>query len=155
MRRVRKRTSNKKFDTSLCSWKYINHEKRFVNFRESDRGRQEEYDNEIAEMQRRVAQRPLLLEQESRANAKRKAERKYTQILRDAGVDEDLVSRLVTKEGNIADADEGEESENEESEDTSGDREHPNSWAVTNGADASQDYLSEESWEGSEPEGGV
>jgi hypothetical protein len=61
-------------------------------------------------MKHRVEQRPLLFERESQENAKRKAEKKYTQILREAGVNEHLVNRLVTKDGEIIDADDSEDS---------------------------------------------
>ena len=78
--------------------------------RETERGRQEEYERELAEMKSRVEQRPLLFERESQENAKRKAEKKYTQILREAGVNEHLVNKLVTKGGNIIDADDSDDS---------------------------------------------
>ena len=78
--------------------------------RESERGRQGEYERELAEMKSRVQQRPLLFERESQENAKRKAEKKYTQILREAGVNEHLVNKLVTKNGNIIDADDSDDS---------------------------------------------
>jgi hypothetical protein len=61
-------------------------------------------------MKSRVQQRPLLFERESQENAKRKAEKKYTQILREAGVNEHLVNKLVTKNGNIIDADDSDDS---------------------------------------------
>lgn len=70
-------------------------------YRESDRGRQEEYERELGEMKRRVEQRPLLFERESQENAKRKAQKKYTQILRDVGVDEHLINSLVNKNSDI------------------------------------------------------
>lgn len=79
--------------------------------RESESVRQGEYENELAEMRRRVEQRPLLFERESQENARRKAEKKYKQILRDAGVDDHLVSRLVTKDGNIVGADDSDGSD--------------------------------------------
>ena len=60
-------------------------------------------------MKQRVEQRPLLFERESQENAKRKAEKKYTQILRDAGVNEHLVNKLVTKDGGIVDAEDSED----------------------------------------------
>ena len=82
----------------------------FFYFRENERGRQEEYERELAEMKRRVEQRPLLFERESQENARRKAEKKYTQILRDAGVNEHLVNKLVTKDGGIIDAEDSEDS---------------------------------------------
>jgi hypothetical protein len=66
-------------------------------------------------MKSRVEQRPLLFERESQENAKRKAEKKYTRILREAGVNEHLVSKLVTKGGKIIDA--------EDSDDSAGDLE--------------------------------
>lgn len=78
-------------------------------FREADKARREEYRQELEEIQGRVEKRPLLFERQSQLNAKRCAERKYEDILRTAGVDEQLVRSLVTKDGKIIDA----ESENE------------------------------------------
>ena len=77
----------------------------FPIHRESDRARQKEYQQYLRDLQARVEERPLLFEQESQVNARRKAERKYEEILREAGVDENIVKNLVTKEGNIIDAD--------------------------------------------------
>ena len=76
----------------------------FPIHRESDRARQKEYQQYLRDLQARVEERPLLFEQESQVNARRKAERKYEEILREAGVDENIVKNLVTKEGNIIDA---------------------------------------------------
>ena len=64
-------------------------------------------------MKHRVEQRPFLFERESQENAKRKAEKKYTQILRDAGVHEHLVRKLVTKDGEIIDGEDSEEDSGE------------------------------------------
>ena len=75
-----------------------------VNCRRSDRARREEYNRELQEMQNRVNRRPLLFEQQSQVTAKRAAERKYADILRNAGVDEAIVQNLVTKDGRIVDA---------------------------------------------------
>lgn len=75
-----------------------------VNCRRSDRARREEYNRELQEMQKRVNRRPLLFEQQSQVTAKRAAERKYADILRNAGVDEAIVQNLVTKDGRIVDA---------------------------------------------------
>lgn len=123
-------------------------------FREADRGRKEDYERELAEMQRRIAQRPLLLEKESQANAKRKAERKYTQILRDAGVDENLVSKLITREGKIIDANEDSEDGEINLEETADVNESLKySQQQQNGAVPYQDYLSEESEDNTESEG--
>ena len=73
------------------------------DYRESDRARREEYKRELVEMEARVDKRPLLFEREAQVSAKRAAERKYADILRNAGVDEALVTSLVTKDGKIID----------------------------------------------------
>lgn len=61
-----------------------------------------------------MEKRPLLFERQSQLSAKRGAERKYEDILRSAGVDEQLVRSLVTKDGKIVDA----ESEDDELSDS-------------------------------------
>ncbi|RMX39851.1 hypothetical protein pdam_00013455 [Pocillopora damicornis] len=81
------------------------------SFREGDRARREEYNQELKEMQDRVNKRPLLFEQQSQATARRAAERKYADILRSAGVEEALVRDLVTKDGKIVDVDSDDELE--------------------------------------------
>jgi len=82
----------------------------FFSFhREADKARKEEYLRELEEMQSRVDKRPLLFERQSQLNAKRSAERKYEDILRSAGVDEQLVRSLVTTNGKIIDAETDEE----------------------------------------------
>ena len=54
-------------------------------------------------MKARVEQRPLLFEQESQTNARRTAERRYKQLLKEAGVDQDILESIVTDDGNIID----------------------------------------------------
>ena len=66
--------------------------------------RAKDYRQYLKEMKTRVDERPLLFEQESQTNAKRTARRRYEQILREAGVDSDVVSSLVTEDGNIVNA---------------------------------------------------
>ena len=60
-------------------------------------------------MEARLSNRPLLFEREAQSNAKRAAERKYASILRNAGVDEALVTSLVTKDGKIIDVESDDE----------------------------------------------
>ncbi|XP_032237239.2 protein FAM161B [Nematostella vectensis] len=101
------------------------------SFREADRARREEYEQELRDMQSRVSQRPLLFERQSQLNAKRTAERKYEDILRNAGVSDELVRSLVTKDGDIVDA----ESEDDERDD---DYDVTNTWSRRSSAQDTQ-----------------
>ena len=66
--------------------------------------RKQAYKEYLKEIKTRVDQRPLLFEQESQTNAKRAAQRKYKQILKEAGVDDNILDSLVTDDGKIVDA---------------------------------------------------
>ena len=68
---------------------------------ESESARKQAYREYLREIKARVDQRPLLFEQESQANAKRTAQRKYEQLLKEAGLDEDILERLLTDDGKI------------------------------------------------------
>ena len=72
--------------------------------RESEIERKKAYKQYLRDIQAKVEQRPLLFEQESQTNAKRLAQRKYKQILQDAGLDDDVVEGLVNSDGKIIDA---------------------------------------------------
>ncbi|XP_033640265.1 protein FAM161B-like [Asterias rubens] len=63
------------------------------NYIQAGRSRQEEYDQELKEMIARVDSRPLLFERQSQVGAKKTAERKYQQALKDAGLDEEFLVR--------------------------------------------------------------
>ena len=67
--------------------------------------RKQAYREYLKEIKARVDQRPLLFEQESQTNAKRTAQRKYEQLLKEAGVDDDILEKLLTDDGKIVDAD--------------------------------------------------
>ncbi|XP_028398892.1 protein FAM161B-like [Dendronephthya gigantea] len=131
------------------SWQLRNSSKqKLKSFKESESVRQEEYENELAEMNRRVEQRPLLFERESQENARRKAEKKYKQILRDAGVDDHLVSRLVTKDGNIIDADDSDGSAGDLEGRNGDDDEYPLSdHAARSGSENSHGVVSDQEYE--------
>jgi len=75
------------------------------SFRESEMARKQAYREYLREIKARVDQRPLLFEQESQTNAKRTAQRKYEQLLKEAGVDDDILEKLLTDDGKIVDAD--------------------------------------------------
>ncbi len=51
----------------------------------------------------------MLFERESQTNAKKAAQRKYRQILQEAGVADDVVDSLVTEDGQIIDAESDDE----------------------------------------------
>ncbi|XP_041355134.1 protein FAM161B-like [Gigantopelta aegis] len=65
---------------------------RLRKFKESDRNRQEVYERELEEIKRRVDQRPMLFEEESKKNAKKLAEKKFSDTLKNAGIKEDVSS---------------------------------------------------------------
>ena len=72
--------------------------------RESEIERKKAYKQYLKEIQAKLEQRPLLFEQESQTNAKRAAQRKYRQILKEAGVDDEVVDSLVSNDGKIVNA---------------------------------------------------
>ncbi|WAR19576.1 F161A-like protein [Mya arenaria] len=59
--------------------------------REAERARMEQYEQELQEMKSRISRRPLLFEQTTQVNAKKKAEKKFNATLRSVGLDEDFV----------------------------------------------------------------
>ncbi|XP_005989629.1 protein FAM161A isoform X2 [Latimeria chalumnae] len=61
--------------------------------RKEDRRRRKEYQQELEGMQERVNQRPLLIEQVTQSNARRAAEKHYSDALREFGLSEEFVSR--------------------------------------------------------------
>ncbi|XP_038072845.1 protein FAM161B-like [Patiria miniata] len=63
------------------------------NYIEAGRSRQAEYDQQLKEMMTRVESRPLLFERQSQVNAKKAAEKKYQQALKEAGLDEEFLVR--------------------------------------------------------------
>ncbi len=77
----------------------------------------------MKEIKAKVEERPLLFEQESQTNAKRTAQRRYKQILQEAGVEGDVVDSLVTENGQII----GAESEDEAGDLVSYDNEYQHS----------------------------
>ncbi|KAM4611291.1 protein FAM161A [Polymixia lowei] len=66
-------------------------------FRKQDLQRRREYQQEIKEIQERVMERPLLLEQVAQRNAKQAAEKRYADALRGCGLTEAFISGNVTK----------------------------------------------------------
>ncbi|KAF7645992.1 hypothetical protein LDENG_00195320, partial [Lucifuga dentata] len=66
-------------------------------FRKQDLQRRKEYQQEIKEMQQRVKGRPLLLEQVAQRNAKRMAEKRYTDALRGCDLTEEFLSSKAVK----------------------------------------------------------
>ncbi|XP_070576861.1 protein FAM161B-like [Ptychodera flava] len=92
-RKMRKYIAEKaRANDQSSSLKSTNREK-IKNFKQSERSRQEEYEQELQEMMARIESQPLLFERESQTNAKRQAEKKYQQALKDAGVEEDFILR--------------------------------------------------------------
>ncbi|XP_027034782.2 protein FAM161A isoform X2 [Tachysurus fulvidraco] len=66
-------------------------ESKLKEFRKQDLQRRREYEEEMREIQERVKSRPLLLEQVAQMNAKKVAEKCYTDVLRAFGLSEAFV----------------------------------------------------------------
>ncbi|MCI4393921.1 hypothetical protein PGIGA_G00162980 [Pangasianodon gigas] len=74
-------------------------ESKLKEFRKQDLQRRKEYQEEMREIQERVKQRPLLLERVTQMNAKKAAEKRYTEALRAFGLNEAFVnSKAPTSE---------------------------------------------------------
>ncbi|XP_045167676.2 protein FAM161B-like [Mercenaria mercenaria] len=78
-------------------------EERKKKNREADRARMEEYEREMQEMKNRINRRPLLFEQESQVNAKKKAEKKFNATLRSVGLDEEFVQSRGSRSASVHD----------------------------------------------------
>ncbi|KAI5625916.1 protein FAM161A isoform X1 [Silurus asotus] len=68
-------------------------ESKLKEFRKQDLQRRREYQEELREIQGRVKSRPLLLEQVTQMNAKRAAEKCYSEALRAFGLDQAFIKR--------------------------------------------------------------
>ncbi|XP_058881462.1 protein FAM161A isoform X1 [Acipenser ruthenus] len=64
-------------------------------FRKLEKQRKKEYLEEMREMQERVSERPLLLEQVTQRNAKKAAEKRFADTLKENGLSEDFVNSKV------------------------------------------------------------
>ncbi|XP_060572223.1 protein FAM161B-like [Ruditapes philippinarum] len=80
-----------------------NPEEKKKKFREAERARMEEYEREMKEMKNRINRRPLLFEQESQVNAKKKAEKKFNATLRSVGLDEEFVQSRGSRSASVHD----------------------------------------------------
>ena len=83
----------------------------YFNFRESEIARKQAYREYLKDIKARVDRRPLLFEQESQTNAKRTAQRRYKELLKEAGVDENILESLVNEDGEIVDAESEDDTE--------------------------------------------
>ncbi|XP_015218793.2 protein FAM161A isoform X1 [Lepisosteus oculatus] len=68
---------------------------RLKQFRKQDQQRRKEYLEEMREIQERLKERPLLLEQVTQKNARQAAEKRYCDTLKEYGLSEDFVSSKV------------------------------------------------------------
>ncbi|XP_076584809.1 protein FAM161A [Chaetodon auriga] len=73
------------------------HLSKLKEFRKQEIQRRKEYQQEMKEMHQRVKGRPLLLEQVAQRNAKRAAEKRYTEALRGCDLTEDFISGKVAE----------------------------------------------------------
>lgn len=78
-------------------------DQRLRRYREADRERMEEYEKDLQEMRERIDHRPLLFEQESKVNAKKTAEKKFTAKLRSHGLDEDALQTRSSRTASVHD----------------------------------------------------
>lgn len=78
-------------------------EEKKKKFREAEHARMQEYEQELQEMKERVNKRPLLFEQESQVNAKKKAEKKFNATLKSVGLDEDFVQSRGSRSASVHD----------------------------------------------------
>lgn len=62
-------------------------------------------------MEHKLRKRPLLFERESQANAKLKAQRRYDEILREAGIEDNLYESILSSASQHVDEDTGSEHE--------------------------------------------
>lgn len=62
-----------------------------VNSRSNDRKRAKEYKKELEEMKKRIQTRPYLFEQVTKALARKEAEERYRDALKQAGLEEEFV----------------------------------------------------------------
>lgn len=56
-------------------------------YREADHARRKEYQEYLDDVNDKLKTRPLLFEREAQTNARRKAQRRYEEILKDAGIE--------------------------------------------------------------------
>jgi len=65
------------------------------SFKEADESRKKEYRLYLKEVDTKLQERPLLFERASQTNAKLKAQRRYEEILRDAGIQDTLYDSMT------------------------------------------------------------
>ncbi|XP_067682291.1 protein FAM161A-like [Haliotis asinina] len=64
---------------------------RLRRHKDEERSRQEEYERELQKIQEKVQQRPMLFERQSQVNARKVAEKKFSNTLKSVGLDEDFL----------------------------------------------------------------
>ncbi|XP_078676318.1 protein FAM161A-like [Branchiostoma floridae x Branchiostoma belcheri] len=122
MREKQKRQKEKEIRKSLAAKARANdqslalsevNDDKLKEFRDQERARQLDYKRSLNEMMARVESRPYMFERQSQINARKAAEKKYQEALRNAGVDEDFVaernsrSRPTSYHVSDSDSDEG------------------------------------------------
>ena len=73
--------------------------------------RRKEYKEYLKNVEHKLRKRPLLFERESQTNAKLKAQRRYDEILREAGIADSLYESLLSSASQHVDEDTGSEHE--------------------------------------------
>eukprot|EP00794_Sanderia_malayensis_P019971 gene19971-21926_t len=106
---IRKQVARKSASNDLKSILQQQSKEKLQSFRESDLARAREYRQYLKELRAKVNEQPLLFERESQTNARKAAQKKYKQILQEAGVDDDVVDSLVNQDGNLIEAESNED----------------------------------------------
>ncbi|XP_065661666.1 protein FAM161A [Hydra vulgaris] len=94
-------------------------EEKIKRFREADYARRCEYDKYLHDINTKMNSRPLLFERESQTNAKLKASRRYEEVLRDAGVCENDLEKMMRRQVNSQTSEFFEESMNKNNDESS------------------------------------
>ncbi|XP_012557954.2 protein FAM161A [Hydra vulgaris] len=97
----------------------VENEEKIKRFREADYARRCEYDKYLHDINTKLNSRPLLFERESQTNAKLKASRRYEEVLRDAGVCENDLEKIMRRQVNSQTSEFFEESMNKKSNESS------------------------------------
>lgn len=76
-------------------------EAKLKSFKEADNDRRKEYEEYLKEIHSKLDERPLLFERESQTNAKLRAQRRYEEILQQAGVEGDILQSVLNADSSV------------------------------------------------------
>ncbi|XP_074651069.1 protein FAM161A-like [Tubulanus polymorphus] len=92
-------------------------------FKEAERERSIEYQQELRQMKEKLKNRPFLFEQQSQVNARKQAEKRYSDTIRDAGLDEQFIYSKGTATTDYNDDDDDDDISDDEEVDEVGEYE--------------------------------